>query len=162
MISARRLGPGFLLALTLAVSGCRGEKPPMLEFVQFPPQVNEEASNIQVPPAESLVAILARPEDFDGKRLSVQGVINLELEGDQLCLDRGSLQYLATKNCLYVRLSKKLSASYREIAAWNGHYAWLEGEIVASDHGHMGLFRAAIAKVDRIVIIKPPGRELPE
>lgn len=151
-----------LLLVMLAVAGCRREEPPTLSFVEFPPDV-KEGSTVEAPPAESLVAILARPEDFDGRRLRVQGVLNLELEGDQLCLDRGSLEYLATKNCLYVRLAKgPIAGFYDEIAKWNGHYALLEGEIEADEHGHMGLFRATIANVDRIVFIKPPGRRLPE
>ena len=150
----------LLLALALSVqSGCQRER--TLEFVEFPRSTDVQP--IGEPPIEtSFVAVLADPVAFDGKHVRIQGVINLEFEGDQVCLDRGSLQYLATKNCLWVSLAPgEIADSYQEIAKWNGHYALLEGDISSDHHGHMGLFRAAITKVSRILLVKPPGRVLP-
>jgi hypothetical protein len=147
------LSVAFLLAFSC-------DRPPELSVVEYPSPTEARAWE-QDAAAElvSLVSVLADPAKYDGQRIGIQGVLNLEFEGDQVCLDRGSLQYLVTKNCLWVRLAEGSTAeAYEDIARWNGHYAFLEGEIRSSDQGHFGLFAAAIVEVTRVVVVEPPGR----
>jgi hypothetical protein len=141
-----------LLLLALTPLGC-DRRPQQLEFVEFGTPSSDERIEL-----ESMVAILARPEDFGGKRVKVQGVFNLEFEGDQLCLDRDSLRHFVLKNCLRVRLNPGLEESYEAISRWNGWYAMLEGEISAEDRGHFGMFRASVVDVSHILIVRTERR----
>jgi len=135
--------------------------PVALKYTEFPDVMDQEdMPRSEEPRHVSLIAILADPSRFHGTFVRVQGVINLELEGDQVCLDRGSLQYYVTKNCLALSLAPgEIANSYKEIAQWNGHYAVLEGEVSASDPGRFSHYSGSLVDVSRIVFITP-GRQL--
>ena len=143
----------LLLAVTLL--GCADSPPQPLDFVEFGTATDKPGGPVEL---ESMVAILARPEDFEGRRVRVQGVLHLELEGDQLCLDKDSVRHIVPKNCIWVGLDPRLQKSCKEISQWNGWYALLEGEISAKDHGHMGLFQASVRDVSHILVIRTERR----
>lgn len=150
---------GLGLLVVIACGDAQG-----LKFVEFPTALEElEGPAGETHPQESLLAVLADPDEFDGKLVSVYGALHLELEGDMLCLNRESIRFLAAQNCLWVRLAEgSVADSYDEIARWNGHYALVAGKINASDRGHFGLFRASIVEVSRIVVLASPGRDVPK
>jgi hypothetical protein len=144
MRAPQRRAWAWFLWLAMAVASC--SRPPELEFVEF---------GASLGPAEltSMVAVLANPQQFHGKRLRLQGALNIQLEGDQLCLDRGSLQGLATMNCLRLGLADALSRDQREIARWNGDYAVVEGVLSAASDPTL-LYRGRLRDVTHILVIK--------
>ncbi|HEX5717123.1 MAG TPA: hypothetical protein VF179_13245 [Thermoanaerobaculia bacterium] len=118
------------LATSLLLGACGDGGPQQIEFVEFgQPQDDTERT--------SLVAVLADPSRFNGQRIRVQGVLHIEFEANQLCLDRASVESFVPTNCLRLGLGQQLVARERELAQWNGRYATLVGTVrPTTTHDH--------------------------
>ena len=151
-----------LLLVSLSVSACgpksadttsAGDAPQPVAFIVNFSRATSEQEHRQIADSTervALAALLANPGNYAGKNVEVAGVLNLELEGDQLCLDPGSLQYLATRNCLRLGLDEaSLEKSRREIALWNGYYARIAGTFSPPrDSDHYGGYLAKAVNID--------------
>src|SRR5207344_2388840 len=86
----------------------------------------------------SLIQLIARPSDYDGRPVRVIGFARLEFEGHGLFLLReDDEQYLAT-NAVWVDVELR-----PEFTALNGRYVIVEGVFEAKNMGHSGAFRGA-------------------
>lgn len=103
----------------------------------------------------SMVAALADPDRFTGKPMRLHGVLHLEFEGDQLCLDRDSHANYVQGNC--VRLSfhdARLPPYYEELRRWNGHYAVVAGRFEALPLTDMNRYPGRLDGVSNVMVIQ--------
>jgi hypothetical protein len=99
----------------------------------------------------SLVAILADPARFDGKRVWVSGVVNFEFEGDGLFLTRDHHRLWLTEYGVWLSPNlEALGATPKQLSHLNGRFVLLEGEVAAACHGHLGAYEACIGDVTQI------------
>lgn len=96
----------------------------------------------------SLVRLLAAPERYDGRKVRVSGFVTLGFEDLGVHLDKNAYEAGARMNALWLdppkwltpRATRKLDRRYGEIA----------GTFDATEHGHMGLYAAALTDLRRI------------
>lgn len=96
----------------------------------------------------SLVALLADPERYDGRKVLVSGFVTLEFEGSGLHLDKNAYEAGLRRNALWLDPPKWLSAeSARRL---DRRYGDVAGTFDASEHGHMGAYTGALVQLRRI------------
>lgn len=96
----------------------------------------------------SLVRLLATPERYDGRRVRVSGFLTLGFEDLGVHLDENAYEaglrmnalWLDPPNWLTPTATRKLNRRYGEVA----------GTFDASEHGHMGVYAAALTDLRRI------------
>jgi hypothetical protein len=93
----------------------------------------------------SLVALLASPDRYHGKRIQVVGFVHLEFEGNALYLHREDYERGLLSNALWLNVSAD-----RRRAFANTQYALVEGTFNAEDTGHMNLFSGSIDSIARL------------
>jgi hypothetical protein len=137
---SRFLGPK-ILALILCVQGC---SPPLAA------RGGKEERPLRV----SIVQLLASSERFQGKRIEVQGVIQLGNEERALYLSRDDPTYMNVANGLWLDTTKPIDAK--------GAVVIVEGVFNAEGHGHLGLWPGEIRDISRLERARgraeyPPG-----
>src|SRR4051794_39863871 len=73
----------------------------------------------------SLVALVANPAAYDGRRLRVVGFVSLEFEDSALYLDKDDFNAIVLRNAIWVDPPVCLDASARR--RLSRHYAVVEG-----------------------------------
>jgi len=127
-----------------------------VEWLEAPPPYGYEAKlpRASVPEAKlvdalptPLVAIIADPERFHGRRVQVIGF--LALGGDNvLYLDKQSFDAANTDNA--VALALGWDFVNREAPAVSDRYAILEGTFDAQRKGHLGVYRGSLRDITRL------------
>ena len=97
----------------------------------------------------SIIQLIATPDKFDGKFISVIGFLVIAFEGDSIYLHQEDLEKGIPRNGLWVDIPENTDPKL------SMHYALVEGIFDARDHGHMGVFAGAIRKVSRITAWPP-------
>jgi hypothetical protein len=92
----------------------------------------------------SLVALLARAHEYDGKTVQVVGFAHLEFEGNGLYLHREDFEQGIVKNSVWLEVSGEQASS-----APTDRYVIVEGVFNARNNGHMGLRSGSIERVTR-------------
>jgi len=143
-----------ILILGLAACG-RGENP---EPTSEPPARERPSERVATPacstepasrcPAEvvPLVRLLARPEDYDGKRVVVMGFAHYEFEGNGLYPHRDDAENGLYFNGLWLDAP---SPSVANADSLSDQYVFIEGTFEAQNRGHLGMWSGAIVKVTR-------------
>ena len=104
--------------------------------------------------AVSLVAVLSNPASFDGNRLWVAGVINVEHEGDSLYLTKEHYRDRISKNSISLSFSyAALDAERSQLSKLNGKYVLVEGVLEADCQGHLGSRAACMSDVTQITTV---------
>ena len=95
-------------------------------------------------PTVSLVQLIASPEKFDGKSVIIEGVINLEFEGNAVYMTKEHWKHSGYSFGIWLEADDKLARGWR----WaNGLYCVLKGTFKADDRGHMGLWMGSLTDV---------------
>ena len=102
-----------------------------------------------MPQDVSIIQLIATPEKFDGKFVSLIGFLCIAFEGDSIYLHREDLEKGIPRNGLWVDIPEKTDPKL------SMHYVLIEGIFDANDHGHMGMFGGAIRKVSRMTAWPP-------
>ena len=92
----------------------------------------------------SLVSVIANPERYDGRYITVQGVFQLQFEGDALFLDDASLKNHVLKNAIWVDVSPDDRTAVRKLS---NSYMYLTGRFNAQKLGHMNMFSGSLQDV---------------
>ena len=112
--------------------------------------------------AVSLVALIARPDDYDGKPVLVEGFVDLRFEGNAMFLSRDDWRHLITRNAIWIDPPDSLLRA----GNWTPRFMLVEGTFDAGNQGHLNLFSGAITNVTRIETSKgspfPPPALQPE
>ena len=96
----------------------------------------------------TIIQLLATPEKYDGKRIRVVGVGNLEFEGNALYLSKDDLFY-RVYNAVWLDFDNNTSLSYEEAIQFNGNYVCVEGTFQKDKNGHGSLFHGTITDITR-------------
>jgi hypothetical protein len=117
----------------------------------LPAHASEEPGTIKFGTDQSIVNLIATPERFDGKTVQVIGAIQIEFEGNMVCLHREDLDKSLLKNCLWVEPDyEALGTTPQELAKRNGQYVILSGTFSKEVTGHMDCCSGAILNIDRL------------
>lgn len=98
----------------------------------------------------SMVQLLANPEKYDNKIVTIVGVGWLKFEENQICLTRDHLRVMATKNCFWLGSFKREkwdAELLMKIKEFNGSYVKVTGRFNSQDMGHLNLFAGSISDV---------------
>lgn len=98
----------------------------------------------------SLVELLANPERFHGRVVSVRGYVRLEFEGNAIYLSKESYEAGSRRDALWLTLAAA-SPLAKPGATFGPRYASVRGRFDAFDRGHFGMYSGALAEVTRIV-----------
>lgn len=112
----------------------------------YDPQAHEFARQIslQYEPV-SLVALLANPERYDGRRVFVSGFVSLEFEDCGLHLDRTAYEAGLQRNAIWLDRPKWLNS--RDTQRLSQRYADVAGTFEASGRGHMGSYSGTLTQL---------------
>ena len=112
----------------------------------------------------SMVALLANPEKYNGKKVRVTGFLHVQFEDNAIYLHKDDADYLIGENALWVAYAKepnlqpickdKFSASGAKQRFFDGRYVLIEGRFNMKNHGHLGAFSGAIEDVSRILELR--------
>jgi hypothetical protein len=97
----------------------------------------------------SLVELIANPERFHGRVVSVRGYVRLEFEGNAIYLSKDSYESGSRRDALWLTLAPSPLAEPG--ATYGPRYASVRGRFDAFDRGHFGMYSGAISEVSRIV-----------
>jgi len=101
----------------------------------------------EAPVQASMIALLANPQQYAGKRVQVAGFMHLEFEGDAIYLHQDDAAHSLYKNGLWVSFEDAVMPDAKRC---NDHYVVLTGTFDAKDQGHMGLWSGSIVHVSRL------------
>lgn len=116
-----------VLILTLAV-GCRVADP--------------EVAPLDV----SLVQLIARPEQFDGRVVRMVGFCRIEFEGDAIYLHQDDYTHRIYRNGLWLQLTDAIK---KDRASFDQRYVLVEGVFSASDKGHRESWSGSVHNIQR-------------
>lgn len=99
----------------------------------------------------SLITLIARPEDFDGKRVRVIGYLHFEFEGNGLYISKDSYEHAIARNGVWIDPPAGFESDSGPARRQpNDRYVIVEGTFNAQDRGHMGMWSGAIEDVKRL------------
>jgi hypothetical protein len=93
--------------------------------------------------AVSLLALIAEPAKYDGRKVAVTGYLRLEEEGDAVYLHEEDYRQGLTSNGLWVNVGSACAKTPDQ------QYVRLEGTFDAKDQGHLNLWSGALKDVTR-------------
>ncbi len=102
----------------------------------------------------SLVQLIARPKDYDGKIVRVIGFVRLEFEGNGIYLHEDDYKHSIYKNGLWIDVTKDMQKRKVEL---DQKHVFLEGTFNAKDTGHLGLWSGSIQKITRFQVWSEKG-----
>ena len=90
--------------------------------------------------AVSIVKLIVQPEKYDGRRVQVEGFVNLEFEHNVLCLNSSS----SGSECIWVDVSGLADPGFRR------GRAVIEGTFNGRLRGHFGCCAGTIENISRV------------
>ena len=90
----------------------------------------------------SLVSLIANPQQFNGRRVRVVGVLRLELEGSALYLHREDYSERLTSNAVALEFGPDGPAP--DVSRLAGDYVALQGIFDGENRGHLGNYGGVI------------------
>jgi hypothetical protein len=106
-------------------------------------------------PEVSLIQLIATPDKFDGKRVMVVGVSEIEFEGNALYLHKEDRDLSLYKNALWLEVPKDKEALWK---AHSSKYVLVVGTFRAGNLGHEDMFSGALEGIIRFEPIKRRSR----
>ncbi|MDQ1925101.1 hypothetical protein [Massilia pseudoviolaceinigra] len=101
----------------------------------------------------SIAQLIASPERFDGKLVSVVGFFQNEMEESAIYLNRDEMVQAIRKNGIWIELN---SSQMQSITKLHNDYAKIEGLFSATERGHFGLWSGSIKDIKKIFRWTPP------
>lgn len=145
----RALAALGVLALSFAISALAlllldGRHDPAAKRHDF----RRNAGPLEQYEAVSLVALLANPERYDGRKVSAAGFVTLDFEGSGLHLDKTAYEAGLRKNALWI--DRPASMSAKQERGLGRRYGSVAGTFDAEAKGHLGLYSGALTDVQLI------------
>ena len=115
------------------------------------PAKSEERSVVSV----TMVQLLTSPERYDGKRIRVIGILNLEFEGTALYLRPNDASTIPTnyKNGFWISIPAE---TYKAKKALHRKPVILEGTFDVSLKGHLSGWQAGITDISQLALWSGP------
>lgn len=125
---------------------------PAVAFLAVCVSLSEHVAGPRLHAAEpeglSLVQLIARPLDYQGKIVKVVGFCWFEHEGNGLYLHEEDFRHGLTRNALWIDLGWPEPDEYRKL---RGRYVLVEGVFDAERKGHGNLFSGTLGDIRRLV-----------
>ena len=106
----------------------------------------------------SLVALLANPQHYHGRKIRVEGFMHVEFEGNAIYLSKDDADHLITSNGLWVSFDKNAIPYEGVVGPKEFHRKWvlIEGVFKYNPQGsgHFGGWSGEIKSIDRIYELK--------
>jgi len=109
----------------------------------------------QLPRQVKLAEVLAHPDEYHGKRISVVGFYHREFEGSSLAIDQATSRKRDTSRSIW-RSGTSTFADESAINDSNDDWLRVEGIFLRGPAGHMGLWPAEIVRITRIERVPEP------
>ena len=143
----------FILVVCCLVGGCVTSQP-----TRTPNP--EEGERI------SLIAIITKPEEYDGVRATVRGVLRAEEEGIALYVFEEDAEYESHISALWLGKYEEIETfSKEQLQEMNGKYVGVTGTIAATSYGPTGDYNCEMKKIENVAEVKevnPLPSESPE
>jgi hypothetical protein len=129
----------------------------LLLFASLAAQKNVPA---EPSPAQSFVSVLANPEKYDGKQISLTGFLHVQFEDSALYLSKDDADYLNLMNAVWITYSKSPRREWRcpqnepvglSIDYFNGKYVTVSGTFNMKERGHLGAFAGTLEDVTWLI-----------
>ena len=104
------------------------------------------------PEQVSILQLIATPEKFDGKYISVVGFLRVEFEGNVLYLHQDDYEHHIYKNGVWVAFEPKAKESAENL---NMHYVFVIGTFDAADEGHLSMASGSVKHISDLMIWPP-------
>ena len=148
MLSSRH---AILLVVAFACRGGDTPSPAAATGESLATMAAPESGSCQADPAGGrpiclipIARLLARPQDYHGKRVDVMGFAHYEFEGNGLYLNRDDAEHWMTYNGFW------LDPPNREVAnsdSLSDQYVLITGTFDANNKGHLGMWSGAIVDI---------------
>ncbi len=103
----------------------------------------------------SLSELLAHPEKYDGKRVSVVGYFHREFEGSFLAVSKIAMEKREYSQSIW-RAGPSSFASKSKISTKNDCWQRVEGIFLKGPGGHLGLWPGEIVRLTCVEVVPPP------
>ena len=114
----------------------------LLTFVLGP---SSAASSPKKPPRRvSIIQLLANPEQYEGKVVTLRGYVHLEFESNSISLHKEDYDHSIYSNGLWLNGDK---CSNPDGSSFTSGYAEVVGRFTTQFRGHMGLWYGSISEV---------------
>jgi hypothetical protein len=105
----------------------------------------------------SIIQLIASPEKYDGKLVSVTGFIHIGREQDLLFLGQEDFIHALDENALWFHLSEEMGKDWEKL---NGNYVSLIGIFSSKQEGPYGCPNGGIAVVKRFAVWSTPSNPI--
>ena len=95
----------------------------------------------------SMIALLASPQQYEGRLVRTSGFLCIEFEGDALYLHKEDYRYGLTKNSFRLRLSKLQREQFKNLSS---HYVLIEGTVYANGPETTDIWSGALGMISRL------------
>jgi hypothetical protein len=100
----------------------------------------------------SLVQLIATPEKFENKIVTVEGALTFDDEGDMLCLSADDAEYVIFKNCLYVSFDwSALETDRNSLTRLESKYVKATGQFKIKEKGLHDLASGGLMAIQQVV-----------
>ena len=114
----------------------------------------------------SLIAIITKPEEYDGVRATVRGVLRAEEEGIALYMFEEDAEYESHISALWLGKYEEIETfSKEQLQEMNGKYVGVTGTIAATSYGPTGDYNCEMKDIENVAEVKevnPLPSESPE
>jgi hypothetical protein len=108
-------------------------------------------------PQVSVIHLVSRPEQYDGKRVKLFGYLHVRFEDSALYLSKDDADYLTGANAIWVSgydpaaKLEPIDGVVKDLRYFDGRYVMLEGFFKMKERGHMGMFSGGIGQIVRVL-----------
>ena len=101
--------------------------------------------------AHLLIAIITKPEEYDGVRATVRGILRAEEEGIALYVFEEDAEYESHISGLWLGKYEEITTFTKaQLQAMNGKYVGVTGSIAATKYGPTGDYNCEMTNIENI------------
>ena len=103
----------------------------------------------------SLIAIITKPEEYDGVRATVRGILRAEEEGIALYVFEEDAEYESHISALWLGKYEEIKTFTKEqLQAMNGKYVGVTGSIAATKYGPTGDYNCEMTNIENVAEVE--------
>ena len=103
----------------------------------------------------SLIAIITKPEEYDGVRATVRGILRAEEEGIALYVFEEDAEYESHISALWLGKYEEIKTFTKEqLQAMNGKYVGVTGSIAATKYGPPGDYNCEMTNIENVAEVE--------
>ena len=103
----------------------------------------------------SLIAIITKPEEYDGVRATVRGILRAEEEGIALYVFEEDAEYESHISALWLGKYEEINTFTKaQLQAMNGKYVGVTGSIAATEYGPTGDYNCEMTNIENIAEVE--------